>query len=82
MDGGKVTYAGWNNARGYYIRVSHGNNRTTLYQHLNDYTVLKGDVVKPGQIIGHVGSTGDSTGPHLHLEMKVGGEYVDPTMFW
>ena len=82
MDGGKVTYAGWNNARGYYIRVSHGNNRTTLYQHLNDYTVLKGDVVKPGQIIGHVGSTGDSTGPHLHLEMKIGGEYVDPTMFW
>lgn len=82
MDGGKVTYAGWNNARGYYIRVSHGNNRTTLYQHLNDYTVLKGDVVKPGQIIGHVGSTGDSTGPHLHLEMKVDGEYVDPTMFW
>lgn len=81
-DGGKVVFDGYNNARGAYIRISHGNGRTTLYQHLQDYSVKKGDVVKQGQVIAHVGSTGNSTGPHLHFEVQEGGTYIDPMIYF
>lgn len=81
-DGGKVTYAGYNNTRGYYVRISHGNGRTTLYQHLQGYYVQKGDVVNRGDTIALVGSTGVSTGPHLHFEVQENGTYVDPMIYF
>ena len=82
-DGGKVSYAGYNRARGYYVDVDHGNGRKTRYQHLQGYTVWKGDIVKKGQLIAYVGSTGNnSTGPHLHIEVLEGGQTVDPMIYF
>ena len=81
-DGGKVTYAGYNSARGYYIDIDHGNGRKTRYQHLQGYTVQKGDVVKKGQHVAYVGSTGNSTGPHLHIEVLENGNTVDPMLYF
>ena len=67
---------------GNYIVIDHGNGRTTLYGHLSSRSVKEGNVVKQGQTIGLVGSTGSSTAPHLHLELKVNGSRRDPkTMF-
>lgn len=80
-DGGKVVYSGYNSARGKYIVVDHGNGTETLYQHLSWYEATKGQVVKKGQYIGNVGSTGHSTGPHLHLELHVNGQVVDPEAY-
>lgn len=81
-DGGKVSYTGYNRSRGYYVDVDHGNGRKTRYQHLQGYTVLKGDVVKKGDLIAYVGSTGNSTGPHLHIEVLEGGQTVDPMIYF
>lgn len=80
-DGGKVVYSGYNSARGKYIVVDHGNGTETLYQHLSWYEATKGQVVKKGQYIGNVGSTGHSTGPHLHMELHVNGQVVDPEAY-
>lgn len=85
-DGGKVVYTGYDNARGYYVDIKHANGIVTRYQHLDSYGVEKGQYVKKGQKIAEVGSTGVSTGPHLHLEVRLGysspiknpGEPVNP----
>lgn len=75
---GTVTYAGWNGGYGNYIEVRHNGVYETHYAHLIDYEVRSGDQVKQGEVIGYVGSTGFSTGPHLHYEVEVNGELTDP----
>lgn len=75
---GVVTYAAWNGGFGNYIDISHGSVYETQYAHLSRYAVSAGDSVVQGQTIGYVGNTGFSTGPHLHYQVKVHGELVNP----
>ncbi len=77
-DGGTVILAGWNGGYGNCIVISHGNGITTLYGHLSSIIVSSGQSVSQGQTIGYVGSTGNSTGPHLHWEVAVNGQQVNP----
>ena len=63
---------------GNYIQIEHGGELQTRYAHLSGYAVAAGQQVQKGQLIGFVGSTGRSTGPHLHYEVRVAGEAVDP----
>jgi murein DD-endopeptidase MepM/ murein hydrolase activator NlpD len=63
---------------GNYIQIEHGGELQTRYAHLSGYAVAAGQQVTKGQLIGFVGSTGRSTGPHLHYEVRVAGEAVDP----
>ncbi|HEX3858926.1 MAG TPA: M23 family metallopeptidase [Pseudolabrys sp.] len=78
---GKVTIASWQGGYGNMIEVNHGNGLSTRYGHLSKIEVKVGDVVRIGQTIGRVGSTGRSTGPHLHYETRINGEPVDPQKF-
>ena len=75
---GKVTFAGRNGGYGNFVRVSHAGNLATGYAHMSKIAVRNGTSVKRGQVIGYVGSTGLSTGPHLHYEMYRGGKKIDP----
>ena len=75
---GVVSFAGRQGGYGNVVQVSHGNGHTTLYAHLSKINVRKGQTVQKGQKIGAVGSTGWSTGPHLHFEFLVNGAHVDP----
>ena len=63
---------------GNYIQIEHGGELQTRYAHLSGYAVAAGEQVSKGQLIGYVGTTGRSTGPHLHYEVRVAGEAVDP----
>lgn len=78
---GTVTTAGWSGGYGRMVEVDHGNGLATRYGHLSVIDVSVGQTVKIGQVIGRVGSTGRSTGPHLHYETRVDGEAVDPQKF-
>lgn len=78
---GIVSSTGVNGGYGRMIEVDHGNGFTTRYGHLSDILVSEGQTVRPGQLIGRVGSTGRSTGPHLHYETRIDGEAVDPQRF-
>jgi len=74
--GGTVVVAGWHNSYGNYVIISHnldGQQYTTLYAHMSSLAVSKGQQVGSGQFIGNMGSTGNSTGAHLHFEIYVGG---------
>lgn len=75
---GTVTFSGWNGAYGYVIYVEHPDGSESRYAHLSAYFLAAGAKVEQGQTIGLVGSTGASTGPHLHFEIRVGGTAVDP----
>lgn len=75
---GTVTTATYGEANGYYVSISHGNGYGSLYAHMTNYVVSVGDYVSQGQVIGYVGSTGWSTGPHLHFEIHVNGSTVNP----
>src|SRR3954449_1253480 len=78
---GKVVSAGWSGGYGRMIEVDHGNGLATRYGHLSEINVRVGEIVKIGQVVGLVGSTGRSTGPHLHYETRIDGEAVDPQKF-
>ena len=78
---GTVTMAGWNGGYGRMVEVDHGNGFATRYAHLSAIDVEVGQAVRIGQIVGRVGSTGRSTGPHLHYETRVDGDAVDPQRF-
>ncbi|WP_342722198.1 peptidoglycan DD-metalloendopeptidase family protein [Bradyrhizobium sp. B097] len=78
---GKVVSAGWAGGYGRMVEVDHGNGLSTRYGHLSEIGVKVGEYVKIGQVIGAVGSTGRSTGPHLHYETRIDGEAVDPQKF-
>lgn len=78
---GIVTYAGLNNAYGKMVIVSHGGGITTLYAHGSEILVNVGDKVMQGTPVLKVGSTGYSTGPHAHFEVRINGEYVNPLDF-
>src|SRR5262245_45180169 len=78
---GTVTAAGWSGGYGRVVDVDHGNGLSTRYGHLSAIAVRVGQSVRTGQIIGKVGSTGRSTGPHLHYETRLKGEAIDPQKF-
>ncbi len=76
--GGKVVIAQYHNSYGYYIVIDHGDGVSTVYAHCSKLNVAKGDTVKKGDKIGEVGTTGNSTGNHLHFEFRLNGKYTDP----
>jgi hypothetical protein len=81
-DGGYVSYAGWDNTGyGYEVLINHGNGFTTRYAHLSQYYVDAGQPVARGQVIAAMGSTGNSTGPHLHFEVIYGGVPQNPLFY-
>ncbi len=78
---GRVIYVGWVNGYGKTVIVYHGYGYVTLYGHLLDYAVEYGDFVEKGQIIGYVGATGRTSGPHLHYEIIKYGIRQDPIIY-
>ncbi|MEP6839936.1 MAG: M23 family metallopeptidase, partial [Bradyrhizobium sp.] len=78
---GKVASSGWAGGYGRMVEIDHGNGLSTRYGHLSEISVKVGDIIKIGQVIGAVGSTGRSTGPHLHYETRIDGDAVDPQKF-
>ena len=78
---GRITQAGWVKGYGYLVEINHGNGIKTRYGHNSAILVSVGDQVVEGQTISLIGSTGNSTGPHCHYEVRVNGEAVDPTLF-
>jgi murein DD-endopeptidase MepM/ murein hydrolase activator NlpD len=78
---GTVTTAGRNGGYGKMVEIDHGQGFTTRYGHLSEISVTVGQNVRPGQLVGKVGSTGRSTGPHLHYETRIEGDAVDPHRF-
>ena len=78
---GTVTSAGWSGGYGQMVEIDHGNGLATRYGHLSEIDVRVGQSIRIGQVVGRIGSTGRSTGPHLHYETRVDGEAVDPQKF-
>lgn len=81
-DGGTVTHSGWKGTYGYMIEINHNNGIKTRYAHASKLLVSKGTKVYKGQHIANIGSTGRSTGPHLHLEVLVNGVHVNPSKYF
>ncbi|KLU67022.1 murein DD-endopeptidase MepM [Desulfosporosinus acididurans] len=79
---GVVIVAGWNVAYGNMVIIDHGHGISSLYGHQSKLNVTEGQTVEANQVIGYVGSTGWSTGPHLHFEVRVGGNPTDPLQFF
>ena len=80
-NGGVVLIAAWYGSYGKLVMIDHGGGIVTLYAHNNSFAVSKGDVVAKGQVVAYSGSTGNSTGPHVHFEVRNNGKYEDP-MKW
>ena len=78
---GSVTFAKYNGSYGNLVKVDHGNGVETWYAHTSKMYVKVGDKVKAGDVIAAIGSTGNSTGPHLHLEIRVNGHHVNPQLY-
>ncbi|QGN56350.1 peptidoglycan DD-metalloendopeptidase family protein [Novosphingobium sp. Gsoil 351] len=77
---GVVGQAGWSGGYGLSVRLEHGGGLETRYGHMSGLAVAPGQAVRKGEVIGYVGSTGRSTGPHLHYEMRMNGVAVRPVM--
>src|SRR5207244_831395 len=75
---GVVNFAGRHGGHGNFVQLRHGGNMGTGYAHMSRIAVSPGEHVRQGQVIGYVGSTGLSTGPHLHFEVYRGGEAINP----
>ena len=79
---GTVTVASYQaGGAGYYVSINHGDGFASIYMHMTRYVVSKGQSVAQGELIGYVGSTGISTGPHLHFGVSYGGTYVNPMAY-
>ena len=78
---GKVEYTGEDDSYGLYLQVDHGNGVKSFYAHCSKIVVVKGQTVAMGEKVAEVGSTGDSTGPHLHLEMKFNKMHLNPAYY-
>ena len=79
---GKITMAGWKQGYGNCVMIDHGYGYQTLYGHMSKFKVRVGQKVKRGEVIGAVGNTGKSTGPHLHYEVIVRGRYDNPSKYY
>ena len=77
-ESGTVITAGWSYSLGNYVVIDHGGGMTTVYGHNSSFAVSAGTVVSKGQVIAYAGSTGQSTGPHCHIAVRINGNYVDP----
>ncbi len=75
---GRIAYAGWHGGHGKYVRIQHAGNLATGYAHMSRIAARAGEAVRRGQVIGYVGSTGLSTGPHLHYELYRNGVAINP----
>lgn len=80
-DSGTVIYSGWAGGYGYFVMIDHGDGIVSCYGHNEELLVQEGDKVSRGDVISLSGSTGYSTGPHLHFEVRQDGEPIDPTSF-
>jgi len=78
---GKVVSAGYNGGYGQMVEIDHGNGLSTRYAHMSAISVVEDQTVEAGAIVGKLGSTGRSTGPHLHYEVRIDDEAVDPARF-
>lgn len=78
---GIVSLAGWYGSGGWTVSIDHRDGYETFYMHMTNYIVSKGEFVTAGQVIGYVGSSGGSTGPHLHFEVRLNGASVNPMLF-
>ena len=78
---GKVTTATYSSSAGYYVTLDHGDGFSSQYMHMTHYIVKKGQQVQAGEVIGYVGSTGASTGPHLHFSILYKGSHVNPANY-
>ena len=78
---GTVSAATYNSSAGYYVSINHGDGFSSIYMHMTHYIVYSGQYVQQGQVIGYMGSTGGSTGPHLHFGISYNGTYVNPANY-
>ena len=78
---GTVDTASYNGSAGYYVQINHGDGFRSIYMHMTHYVVSSGQHVSQGQVIGYCGSTGGSTGPHLHFGISYNGSYVNPANY-
>lgn len=79
---GKVVFTGYDRGGyGHYVKISHDNNYESIFGHLSKITVKKGDTVKRRQVIGLLGNSGRSTGPHLHYELRYKGRHINPARY-
>lgn len=79
--GGTVTIARFSKSAGYYVTINHGDGFSSVYMHMTNYIVSVGQKVSQGQVIGYMGSTGISTGSHLHFGIAYNGTYVNPALY-
>ena len=78
---GTVSAATYSYDCGYYVQINHGDGYRSIYMHMTHYVVSAGQHVSQGQVIGYCGSTGISTGPHLHFGISKNGVYVNPANY-
>ncbi len=78
---GRVSFVGWKGGYGKTVEITHPNGVMTRYAHMSKFNAKVGDTVAPGQVIGAIGSTGRSSGPHLHFEVRIDGRAVNPRTF-